>query len=771
MGATVKLKLLGVAFLCLLLAGVWLTYGVFTQKFTHFDEVTLDASTIGLQMPERADVKVRGVIVGEVLGFQVTDQGARVQLGIDPSQIDSIPANVTGAIVPKTLFGEKYVSLVVPPDPSSQPLQAGDTVRPTAIPTEVEKVLADLYPLLRTVQPADLNTTLNAISTALEGRGDELGQDLVTVDHYLARINPQIPAVVHDLRLTTRVSNTYADVTPALAQILRNTIKTTGTLQDRHQQLKTLFTDVTSFSDTAHDFLRDNGDNIIRLGQVSAPTAQLLARYSPEYPCLLKGLVTSGRREAQAFRGFTLHIVLETLPNQPRGYTAADRPVYGDHSGPSCLRLANPPWSQSRPVRHQPNFKDGVDTPTGKGTDRVAPSLRRVGRLRVRRQRRRSPPSSRGCSVRRSVSPQPTSPTSGCCWSGRWPAARRCRCDEPPRCQDPLCPGQAGDLHGGHRAGHRGARDRDRQPHLRAHDSYAAEFSDATGLVKGDDVRIAGVKVGSVENVSIVDRTRALVRFKLDSNTTLTRATHADIRYRNLVGQRYVALTDEIGSTDVLKPGDTIPLAQTSPALDLTVLFNGFKPLFQALSPAEVNQLSYEIIQVFQGQGGTLDGMLAHTASITQTLADRDQVIGQLISNLNSVLDHVGKRNHQLNGLITTFRQFVGGLKRDRGAILGSLDQISHLSTQTADLVSGIRAPFVSDIHHLRGFAANLDQGKAEIDRALQVLPIKLTKIGRTAIYGSWFNFYLCNFTGQVRIGSTALPISYDTGSDRCHLK
>ena len=301
-------------------------------------------------------------------------------------------------------------------------------------------------------------------------------------------------------------------------------------------------------------------------------------------------------------------------------------------------------------------------------------------------------------------------------------------------------------------------------------DTYRAEFVDATGLVKGDDVRIAGVKVGSVTSISIVDRTRAMVTFDVQSGTSLTRSTDADIRYRNLVGQRYIALTNEIGSTDVLEPGATIPVSRTSPALDLTVLFNGFKPLFQALSPADVNELSYEIIQVFQGQGGTLDDMLAHTGSITQTLADRDQVIGQLITNLNSVLDHVGKRNRQLNQLITTFQQFVGGLKKDRGAILGSLDQISNLSVQTADLVSGIRQPFVSDIHHLRGFAANLDKGRPEIDRALQVLPIKLTKVGRTAIYGSWFNFYLCDFTGQIRLGKTAVPVAYKTGSDRCNL-
>jgi phospholipid/cholesterol/gamma-HCH transport system substrate-binding protein len=301
--------------------------------------------------------------------------------------------------------------------------------------------------------------------------------------------------------------------------------------------------------------------------------------------------------------------------------------------------------------------------------------------------------------------------------------------------------------------------------------SYKADFVDATGLVKGDDIRIAGVKVGSVQGVSIVDRDRAQVTFSVQADTALMQSTHADIRYRNLVGQRYIALTNEIGSTGVLKPGSTIPTSRTSPALDLTVLFNGFKPLFQALSPSDVNELSYEIIQVFQGQGGTLNGMLAHTASITQTLADRDQVIGHLITNLNSVLAHVGDRNRQLNRLITTFRDFVGGLKHDRGAILGSLDQISNLTVQTADLVSGIRQPFVSDIHHLRGFAGHLDRGKSEIDRVLQVMPIKLTKVGRTAIYGSWFNFYLCNFTGQVRIGKTAIPVNYATGSSRCNLQ
>ena len=301
---------------------------------------------------------------------------------------------------------------------------------------------------------------------------------------------------------------------------------------------------------------------------------------------------------------------------------------------------------------------------------------------------------------------------------------------------------------------------------------YKAEFVDATGVVEGDDIRIAGVRVGSVSDVEIVDRTRALITFTVEEGTPLSEATHASIRYRNLVGQRYISLSETIGDTSQLAEGATIPVEQTSPALDLTVLFNGFKPLFQALSPEDLNKLSYEVIRVFQGEGGTLESLLQSTASVTQTLADRDQVISDLIDNLNRVLVQVGDRDDQLTELIQSFRVFVGGLKDDRKAILGSLDQISELSVETADLIDGIREPFVQDIKHLRDFAGNLDRNKAEIDRALQVLPIKLNKVGRTAIYGSWFNFYMCEFRGTVTLpgGQSVEGLDYDTGSERCEL-
>ncbi len=375
-------KVLGIVFLCLLLLGVWLTYAVFTKKFSDYDEVTLQTSKIGLQLPSRADVKVRGVIVGEVLEFEANPEGAELTLGLYPGEIDSIPADVTGSIVPKTLFGEKYVSLEIPEGSSTgegEALQGGDNIERTEIAIEVEEVLSDLYPLLRTVQPAELNMTLNAIATALEGRGEELGQNLETLDSYLKRLNPQIPQIVDDLRLTARVSDTYADVMPEIAEILRNTITTTSTFEDQDDKVRALYEDVAAFSDTSRDFLDANGDNLIRLGKLGQQQLRVFAKYAPEYPCLLKGIVNAAPRQAEAFRGFTLHIVLETLPNQPRGYTPADKPRYGETRGHNCLNLPNPPWNQSNPVRHQPDFDDGVDEPTGKGTSRVAPPYYKVG--------------------------------------------------------------------------------------------------------------------------------------------------------------------------------------------------------------------------------------------------------------------------------------------------------------------------------------------------------------------------------------------------------
>ncbi|MCX6400296.1 MAG: MCE family protein [Propionibacteriales bacterium] len=373
-------KTLGVIFVSLLLLGVWLTYAVFTKKFTEYDEVTLQTSTIGLQLPTRADVKVRGVIVGEVLEARAGDaDGAELTLGIYPDKIGVIPANVTGSIVPKTLFGEKYVSLEVPEAGPSGTIRAGDVIDRTKVSVELEAVLSDLYPLLRTVQPAELNLTLTALSTALEGRGDQLGANLETVDDYLKRLNPQIPQLLEDLKLTAEVSDTYADIIPEVAKILDNTVKTTGTLEEKEAALSATLRDIRSFSATATSFLDANADRLKRLGETSTPILRAVARYAPIIPCISRAIVITQGRLAEAFRGYELHIVLETLKDQPRAYTPADRPKFGTDTGPDCHGLPNSPFSQFNPAPGQPGLNDGMNGNTGKGNFRAAPGTSASG--------------------------------------------------------------------------------------------------------------------------------------------------------------------------------------------------------------------------------------------------------------------------------------------------------------------------------------------------------------------------------------------------------
>lgn len=366
-------RLLGVVFIGLLLLGVWLINAVFTQKFVSFDKVTLDTDTIGLQLPSRADVKVRGVIIGQVLSAKSESNGAVLTLGIKPGTLGEtedgkplIPENVTASILPKTLFGEKYVELVIPSDAASTSLAKGDNITQTQLPIEVERVLNDIYPLLRAVQPAELNYTLNALAGALEGRGEAIGENIETFDAYLKRLNPQVPALVEDLRLLSKVSGTYADVAPQIAETLRNTVKTGNTLLSRQDKLNAFLKDVAAFSDTSKTFLDNNGSNIVRLGQLSEPQLRLLNRYSPEFPCLLSGLVDQAPMLANTFRGFVFHIDLITLPRQPRGYTKNDVPVLGADTGPNCVGLPNP----KVPAKGFPNLADGVHDPGETGLER-----------------------------------------------------------------------------------------------------------------------------------------------------------------------------------------------------------------------------------------------------------------------------------------------------------------------------------------------------------------------------------------------------------------
>lgn len=291
--------------------------------------------------------------------------------------------------------------------------------------------------------------------------------------------------------------------------------------------------------------------------------------------------------------------------------------------------------------------------------------------------------------------------------------------------------------------------------------TYRARFTDATGLVDGDDVRIAGVRVGQVTGIRVVRHAQAEVTFTVRTDHRLPTSTLARIRYRNLVGQRYLALAQGPGETNrMLPPNGRIPLDHTEPALDLTVLFGGFTPLFQALDPGQVNRLATEIVRVLQGEGGTVDDLLAHLGSLTTTLADRDAVIGKVIDNLNSVLGTVAQRDTELADLISQLRRLVSGLAADRTAIGDSLGDIDALASATAGLLDKSRPAIRTDIAQLGATAEHLAQSKDTVDGVLRRLPAKLNAITRTATYGSWFNFYLCSLDGRVAL--PGLPLTDD---------
>jgi phospholipid/cholesterol/gamma-HCH transport system substrate-binding protein len=290
---------------------------------------------------------------------------------------------------------------------------------------------------------------------------------------------------------------------------------------------------------------------------------------------------------------------------------------------------------------------------------------------------------------------------------------------------------------------------------------YTARFTDATGLNVGDDIRMSGVRIGQVTDISVAENRYADVRFDIEASRQLPSTLTATIKYRNLIGQRYVALG--VGSGDanaVLRPGDMIPVERTRPALNLTQLFNGFQPLFQALQPEDVNKLAGELIQVLQGEGGTIDSVLAHTASLATTIAGKDKVIGQVIDNLNTVLTTVNERTTEVGGLIDQLQQLATGLAQQREPIGDAIGALGDLTTSTAGLLSSVRPPLKEDIAALGALAGNLADHGDTVDKFLAGLPHKVETINRVSSYGGWYNYYLCSMSG--RIGVSDLGVSVD---------
>jgi len=332
-------KILGVAFIGVLCFLLWLTYAFYAKIFTKTVDVELKTSHIGLQLNDHADVKLRGIIVGEVTGVSTDGDEATVRLALKPDQVGEISDAVSARILPKTLFGEKYVALVPPSGAEGRHIRAGDVIArdKTAVGIEIEKVLNDALPLLQAVDPADLNATLNTLATALEGRGAEIAGTLTQLDGYLKKLNPSVPKLMDALTKLTKVAQLYGDATPDLVRALRNLTITGNTVVEKQVQLQKFFVDVQALSTTGNTFLKENEDRVIRLGEVSRPVLDLLERYSPEVPCFLKVMTDTAPVLSDTFRNGRLNINLELITNQPTPYEPNELPAYKDHRGPTCV--------------------------------------------------------------------------------------------------------------------------------------------------------------------------------------------------------------------------------------------------------------------------------------------------------------------------------------------------------------------------------------------------------------------------------------------------
>jgi len=273
--------------------------------------------------------------------------------------------------------------------------------------------------------------------------------------------------------------------------------------------------------------------------------------------------------------------------------------------------------------------------------------------------------------------------------------------------------------------------------------SYSAVFTNVSGLKGGNFVRIAGVEVGKVKDLTL--HKDGTVDFAIDKGLTLTEGTRAAVRYENLIGDRYLSLEEGPGSVRKLQPGSTIPLARTSPALDVDALIGGFRPLFRALDPDQVNALSGELLKVFQGQGGTISSVLAQTSALTTTLAGRDELIGQVITNLNTVLGTFGARDEQFSEGLDKLSQLVQGLADRKSDIATGTAYINAAASSVADLLATARQPVKEAVQQTDRFAGQIMADHDFVDDLVKTLPDAYQVLARNGLYGDYFGFYLCD--------------------------
>ena len=274
--------------------------------------------------------------------------------------------------------------------------------------------------------------------------------------------------------------------------------------------------------------------------------------------------------------------------------------------------------------------------------------------------------------------------------------------------------------------------------------SYSAIFLDASSLKPGDSVRVAGIRIGSVEDVSLRPDNKVDVTFNADQDVVLTAGTRAAVRYLNLVGDRYLELIDGPGSTRALPPGSQIPLDRTAPALDLDTLLGGLKPVLRGLDPQDVNALTNSLLKIFQGEGETLQSLLSKTSSFTNTVADNNHSLDQMIDDLSTVVATLSNEGPNFSGAIDRLQRLVSELSADRDPIGDAIGALDNGTASIADLLTNARPPLAGTVSQLNRIAPLLEADDSLLDAALQKAPDNFRKLARVGAYGSFVNYYVC---------------------------
>ncbi|MEU4279661.1 MCE family protein [Streptomyces tanashiensis] len=339
---TLRRRFAGVVFLLVPVLLASLAVAVYDKRFTDTDPIVVETGSVGNEMHLGAEVKLRGVVIGEVRAIDATEGGARLTLAMRPGTLRHVPADVRAQMLPTTLFGERFVALVPPANASTRPLGPGDVIPEdrSGNAVELQQVLDNVLPLLTAVQPQKLSATLSAVSRALEGRGDKLGETLAELDAHLREFNPHLPALTRDLKELVKVSHLYADAAPDIVTALTDFTTTSGTLAEKEGELAGTLGATTRTAQDLTAFLRQNKNNIIRLSATSRPTLRLLAEYSPSFPCTLRTLAQFVPAMDKALGKGTdqpgLHVEVTTVPSRGAYVPGRDTPSYGSGGGPHC---------------------------------------------------------------------------------------------------------------------------------------------------------------------------------------------------------------------------------------------------------------------------------------------------------------------------------------------------------------------------------------------------------------------------------------------------